>query len=292
MIDICCVGHITSDKVVTTKSTMHMAGGTAWYFSFAICKLDVEYSLVTALAKEELGYVLDLQNKGIEVHVQDSEHTVYFENIYSEDQDHRTQNVLEEADPFIEETLQAIDAKIFHLGPLLSSDISLNLIKNLAAKGDISLDVQGYLRLVKDKKVYTTDWPEKIEALQYVKVLKTDESELIALTGCADIKKAARMVADWGVKEVVITNGSHGSTIYSDHIFYPIPAFRPEVIIDATGCGDTYMAGYLYQRNKGADFESAGRFAAALASLKMESAGPFTGTIEDVQLLLNKYSAA
>jgi sugar/nucleoside kinase (ribokinase family) len=292
MIDICCVGHITSDKVVTTKSTMHMAGGTAWYFSFAICKLDVQYSLVTALGKDELSYVKDLQNKGIEVHVQDSEHTVYFENIYSEDQDHRTQNVLEEADPFTEEILKHIEAKIFHLGPLLSSDISLSLIKNLASKGEVSLDIQGYLRLVKDKKVYTTDWPDKIEALKYVKILKTDEAELMALTGCADIKKSARMVADWGVKEVVITNGSHGSTIYCDHIFHPIPAFRPEVIVDATGCGDTYMAGYLYQRNKGADYEESGRFAAALASLKMESAGPFTGTIEDVYLLLDKHKSA
>jgi len=277
MIDICCVGHITADKVVTTNSTMYMAGGTAYYFSYPFSKLDVNYLLVTALAPEEMSYVTDLRDHGIKVLVQQSEHTVNFENIYSENQDHRTQNVLQQADPFTENFLLPIQARIFHLGPLLPGDISAGLIKTLSAKGKISLDAQGYLREVIDKKVYPRDWPEKIEALQYVDILKTDEGELAALTGCTDVKTGARMVADWGVKEVIITNGSHGSLIYFEDVFYTIPAFPPQVIVDATGCGDTYMAGYLYQRSKGADVEKAGVFAAGLASKKMEAAGPFKG---------------
>jgi sugar/nucleoside kinase (ribokinase family) len=94
------------------------------------------------------------------------------------------------------------------------------------------------------------------------------------------------MVAGWGVKELVITNGSQGSFIYSAGNFYAIPAFPPKTLIDATGCGDTYMAGYLYQRIKGADELQAGRFAAALATLKMEAAGPFRGSLEEVHKLL------
>jgi sugar/nucleoside kinase (ribokinase family) len=289
MLDICCVGHITSDKVVTTNSIMHMPGGTAWYFSFAVCKLNLNYLLVTALAPAEMDYVTTLQNKQINVLVQQSKHTVIFENIYSEDQDFRTQNVLKEADSFTEQLLLPIEARIFHLGPLLSKDFSLDLIKTLAAKGDISLDVQGYLRKVKLNKVFAADWPEKKEALQYVKYLKTDEAELRSLTNCENVKEAAKIVADWGVKEVVITNGSHGSMIYCEGVYYTIPAYRPQLIVDATGCGDTYMAGYLYQRVKGVDIEKAGRFAAALASLKMESAGPFNGTLEDVMLLLESH---
>jgi sugar/nucleoside kinase (ribokinase family) len=289
MLDICCVGHITSDKVVTTKSIMHMPGGTAWYFSFAVCKLDLDYLLVTALAPAELDYVTTLRNKQIEVVIQESKHTVIFENIYSEDQDFRTQNVLKEADPFEEQFLLPIEAKIFHLGPLLSKDFSLDFIKAIAAKSSISLDVQGYLREVKENKVYAADWPEKMEALQYVDFLKTDEAELKSLTNCEDVREAAKMVADWGVKEVVITNGSHGSMIYCENVYYTIPAYRPQIIVDATGCGDTYMAGYLYQRVKGVNIEKAGRFAAALASLKMESAGPFNGTLKDVMSLLEKH---
>src|ERR1700748_559240 len=131
MYDICCVGHITSDKVVTTKTVMHMAGGTAFYFSYAMCDLDVSYLLVTALADSDMQYVKDLRDKGIEVKVQPSAHTVYFENIYAEDQDHRTQNVLAKADPFTMDQLLTVDAKIFHLGPLLADDISVDLVRTL-----------------------------------------------------------------------------------------------------------------------------------------------------------------
>jgi sugar/nucleoside kinase (ribokinase family) len=60
------------------------------------------------------------------------------------------------------------------------------------------------------------------------------------------------------------------------------------VIVDATGCGDTYMGGYLYQRVKGKNIQESGEFAAAIASLKMESPGPFRGTEQDVIHRLSK----
>ena len=259
-----------------------MPGGTAFYFSYAVCNLDVDYVLVTALAESEIHYVTSLRDKGIQVKVQRSAHTVYFENIYAEDQDHRTQNVLATADPFTMEQLQSVDAKIFHVGALLANDVSTGLIKALSAKGRVSLDAQGYLRKVKNKKVFAVDWPEKKEALQYVDILKADEAEMEVLTGYANVTQGAKLLADWGVKEVVITNGSMGSVIYNNSTFYKIPACKPAQVIDATGCGDTYMGGYLYQRVKGAGIQKAGEFAAAISSLKMESPGPFTGTEDDV----------
>jgi sugar/nucleoside kinase (ribokinase family) len=260
-----------------------MAGGTAFYFSRALRNLDVSYLLVTALAADDMHYVTDLRDKGIQVKAFLSEHTVYFENIYEENQDVRTQNVLQQADPFTVEELLPVDANIYHLGPLLANDIPVELIKTLASKGRVSLDVQGYLRKVENNKVHAVDWPGKREALPYVNILKADEAEMEVLTGYREVSKGAGILAEWGVKEVVITNGSMGSTIYSDGIFYDIPAYQPDVIEDATGCGDTYMAGYLYQRLKGVGLEDAGRFAAAMAGLKTASPGPFTGTAVNVQ---------
>ena len=87
------------------------------------------------------------------------------------------------------------------------------------------------------------------------------------LTGTANIKKGARQMADWGAKEIIITAGSKGSVIYNNEQFYLIPAFYPSKVKDATGCGDTYMAGYLSQRVKGIGIQESGEFAAAMASL-------------------------
>jgi len=286
MYDICCVGHITLDKVVTPRVTAHMAGGTSFYFSNAIRNMDVSYTLVTTLAESEMVVVEKLRAKGINVNACACGLSVYFENIYSENQDHRTQRVLQKANPFTVEQLQEIDAQIFHLGPLLADDMPVELIKELNSRGKVSLDVQGYLRKVEDKNVVAIDWADKREALQYIDILKANEHETEVLTGSKDIHEGARILADWGVKEVVLTLGSMGSVIYTGGVFYNIPAYKPSAVVDATGCGDTYMAGYLYQRIKGASFQQAGEFAAAMASFKIESSGPFTGTGDDVLNLI------
>jgi sugar/nucleoside kinase (ribokinase family) len=286
MYDICCIGHITLDRVVTPTTEKHMAGGTSFYFSNAIRKMDVNYGLVTAVGQSEMPFVLDLRTKGTDVNVFPSAKTVYFENIYSGNLDHRTQRVLQEADPFTVEQLKPIHAEIFHLGPLLSNDISVELIKDLAGRSKVSLDVQGYLREVRGESVCAVDWPQKMEALQYVHTVKADEAELEVLTGVTGIAEGVKILNDWGVREIVITRASLGSVIYADGVFYDIPAFRPSAEVDATGCGDTYMAGYLYQRVKGAGIQQAGEFGAAMASLKMESYGPFDGTENDILQLL------
>lgn len=285
--EICCVGHITLDKVVTPRSVVHMAGGTAFYFSYALSRLDVRYTLVTALAKSEMGTVEELEANGIRVKAFPSKHTVYFENIYPENQDHRIQRVLQEADPFTVDQLSQVDAQYFHLGPLLAGDIPVGLIRNLSKQGKVSLDAQGYLRKVENQNVLAIDWPAKKEALQYIDILKVNEHEMAVLTGQTDVHEGARVLSDWGVKEVVITLGSMGSVIYTDSTFYTVPAYVPTTsVVDATGCGDTYMAGYLYRRVRGASPQEAGEYAAAMATLKIEGSGPFTGTEEDVLDLL------
>ena len=283
MFDICCIGHITLDKVVTSRSVTHMAGGTAFYFSHAIRNMQVNYALVTALAETEMDSVKDLRDLGITVTSLPSKHTVYFENIYGENQDKRTQRVLQKADPFSIAELKGIEATIFHLGPLLADDIPVELIKDLFSRGNVSVDAQGYLREVINEGVHAIDWADKKEALQYVDILKVNEHELEVLTGFADIEEGAKVLAGWGVKEVVITLGSMGSVIYADDIFTTIPPYRPAEIVDATGCGDTYMAGYLYRRIKGDDIPQAGKFASAMAGLKISNAGPFKGTEQDVR---------
>jgi sugar/nucleoside kinase (ribokinase family) len=288
MYDICCIGHITLDKVVTAATIKHMAGGTAFYFSNAISNMPVQYKLVTALAETEMQEVAKLRAKGIEVKALRSTHSVYFENIYAENQDNRTQRVLQKADAFTISDLLDVDAKVFHLGALLADDMSTELIKALSGRAQVSVDAQGYLREVVNNDVHAIDWADKKEALQYVDILKVNEHELEALTGYINIHAGAKILADWGVKEVVITLGSLGSVIYADKVFYDIPAYKPIAVVDATGCGDTYMAGYLYKRAKGADIQQAGEFAAAMAGLKIEASGPFSGTEEDVLEMLER----
>ena len=291
MKDICCIGHITLDKIVTPKHTNYMPGGTSYYFSHGMSRLNdyKHYKLVTALAESEMQAVEDIRAKGIEVKVIPSRKTVYFENVYGENQDNRTQRVLAKADPFTVEGLQDVNANIFHLGSLLSDDFSLEVIKYLSGKGTIAVDAQGYLREVRGEKVYAIDWEDKMEALKFIDILKVNEHEMEVLTGYNVPELAALRLAEWGVKEVLITLGSFGSLIYAENKFHHIPAYPPQEVVDATGCGDTYVAGYLYMRNKGASYVDAGCFAAAMSTLKLEHSGPFAGTEEDILNIIKKH---
>ena len=289
---ICCIGHITLDKIITPRHTAYLPGGTAFYFGHAMARLNAEnFHLVTALAPSEKKAVDDLRKAGVSVTVLPSHNSVYFENSYGENSNNRTQRVLAKADPFTISALAAIPESsdpIFHLGTLLADDFPIEVYPYLAKKGRISIDAQGYLREVRGENVFPVDWPEKREALRYVDILKANEHEMEVLTGSTDPRQAAQILADMGVKEVVLTLGDQGSLIFSDGEFHEIPAYPPKDVVDATGCGDTYMAGYLYKRSQGASIYDSGCFAAAMCTIKLGSSGPVSGTLADIESIIRR----
>jgi len=106
------------------------------------------------------------------------------------------------------------------------------------------------------------------------------------LTGMSEVNRAAIKLASYGIDEVVITLGSKGSLIYSKNRFYSIPAFPVKKMADATGCGDTYMAGYIYKRLESSGIEEAGKFASAIATLKLQKFGPYSGSKVEIDRFL------
>lgn len=286
MSTICVIGHITKDRIVTKDSERFMPGGTAYYFSKAVNQLGGEIELITAVGPAEQDTVYALENDGIKTLALDSQSSAYFENIYPDNQDQREQNVLTKAVAFTSTNVPEINANCIHLGPLMNDDISLELIQSLSQHSELSLDIQGFLRKTVHKKVVYGDWADKSEGLKHIHTLKANEDEAHILSGKEDHKEAAQVLADFGVKEVIITLGSRGSLIYSANQFYHIPAYKPREVVDATGCGDTYMAGYLFKRQSGASLEDSGKFGAAMATIKIQSFGPFNGTLEQAEELM------
>lgn len=285
---ICCIGHITLDKIITPEATTYLNGGTSYYFAHGISCLDnPNFQLVTSLAESEMGAVEELRKKNIDVIVFPSAHTVYFENKYGENKDNRTQRVLAKADPFKVDQFIPIKADYYHLGSLLADDFSFELVRYLSTKGIVSMDVQGYLRKVNGENVEAVDWAWKRETLKYVDILKVNEHEMYVLTGETEVRKAADKLASWGVREIIITEGSLGSFVYAEGKLVEIRAYPPKKVVDATGCGDTYMTGYLYMRAKGATIREAGCFAAAMSTLKLEGFGPFNGTEKDIRRIID-----
>lgn len=285
---ICCIGHITRDRIITPQQTIDMAGGTSFYMAHGMHHLsqDFPFQLVTKIGQESQEEVNHLRQMNIDVLSYSSPHSVFFENHYGLNSNQRTQRVLAKAAPFTIEEMEPLVAEVFHLGSLLADDFSPEIVKFLAQKGCISIDVQGYLREVRGEKVYAVDWKDMDAVLPYVDIVKLNEHEMYAIMHTNDPKIVAEKLASYGVREVIITLGSYGSLIYADKTCYEIPAYTPRKIVDATGCGDTYSTGYLYMRSQGATFQEAGRFASAMCTLKLEHNGPFEGSLKDIKTLI------
>ena len=180
MKDICCIGHITKDKNTTPRQTVYMSGGTSYYFAYGFNCLPkkVSFQLVTKLGSEETAVAEEMRQQGIDVVNYPSTHTVFFENIYGENQNDRTQKVRAKADPFTVDELRNVEASVFHLGTLLADDFSPEVVKYLSTKGRISIDAQGYLREVRGEDVFATDWAAKRDILACTDILKVNEHEM------------------------------------------------------------------------------------------------------------------
>lgn len=282
--DIICIGHVTLDKIVTPDHEVYMPGGTTFYFAHGIGSLlrssqsKVSFKLIASLAESEMQAVEDIRREGIEVDVVPSRKSVFFENIYSANQNDRQQRVRAKADPFTVECVRGVEARYICLGSLLADDFPLEVVKELHRHGTIVMDAQGYLREVRGEQVFACDWKDKLEFFKYIDILKVNEHEIRTLTGQDDLHQAALQLADWGIEEVLLTLGSEGSIVLVHGTFYNIPPLAPKQVVDATGCGDTYTMGYVYQRVQGASPRSAALFATAVSTIKLENSGPFRGT--------------
>jgi sugar/nucleoside kinase (ribokinase family) len=288
--DICVVGHITRDIIRIGRTKRTTPGGTGYYTSIALSRLGLKVAVLTKVAESDrAGLLRELSMNEIATFSKESKTTSAFENAYSGgDPDTRVQRISSVGTPFSPEDVEEITATLFHVGPLTNRDIPPQLLKQLATRAKIvSLDVQGMLRPARVGPVSEEDWPEKQKGLAFVDILKANEKEALVLSGQKIVDRAAPALASLGPKEVIITMGSRGSLIYAEQALHRIPCCSPRKIEDPTGCGDTYVAGYLYQRLKGTTPKMAGRFAAAMATLKLEGPGPFSGSEADAYALLS-----
>ncbi|WP_019624739.1 carbohydrate kinase family protein [Thioalkalivibrio thiocyanoxidans] len=75
------------------------------------------------------------------------------------------------------------------------------------------------------------------------------------------------------VDAMIVTRGGEGSDIYTGGKKITIPSVEPAAIKDPTGCGDSYRAGILFGLEQGYDWETTGRIASLIGSIKIAHSG-------------------
>jgi len=274
------IGHITRDTLEYRGKVTPFTGGGVYFSSLAAKRSNAKICVVTKLARSDFGVLDELKREGIEVTAIPSSKTTSIENVFeSDDLDKRKARLIDQADPFQPEDIPKAKAKIYCLAGLFVGEIPGTLIEYLAEKGEVGLDMQAMLRSNEEASFAFKDWPEKERYLPMITYLKADSLESEVTTGTPDREKAARMLRQWGAKEVMITHASE-VIVYDGKKICRAP-FNPRNLSGRTGRGDTCFVSYMTWRLNHGIQESV-RFAAALTSIKMENPGPFAGTIEDV----------
>jgi len=92
-------------------------------------------------------------------------------------------------------------------------------------------------------------------------------------------------------ESVIITRGGEGSEIRRGGESIRIPPYRAQEVVDPTGCGDAYRAGFLYGLANGHALDVAGRLGSLLGGLQVEVQGAQTLTY-DLATIRKRYTEA
>jgi sugar/nucleoside kinase (ribokinase family) len=282
--DVVMIGHLAKDRNVVDGQGEIASGGAVYFGSVALRRLGMRVAIVTRLHPDDFPRLNELKREGVAVFATPATETSGIENIYnSADMERRICKPLGFAGPFRPEEMPDVSAKVYMIAPIIAGEVDLPLLKQWAARGPVGLDVQGFVRVRDNGNLVFRPWSDMQEGLAHVTYLKVDRAEAELLTGQTDLQMAARQLATYGPREIVVTQSS-GVTVYAGGNMYQAP-FTPRSLVGRTGRGDTCFSTYIGKRLSALPAEAC-QWAAAVTTLKQEQPGPWRGSLADVEAWL------
>jgi sugar/nucleoside kinase (ribokinase family) len=282
--DIVFIGHMATGAIVPFEGSpfVELGGSPVLFAAIAASCPGKKIAAVTRVSDGEEPLLEPLRTAGIDLFVQPGEIAQYRVVFPTSNVDQRQIFRIKGAKPFAISDIPPFEPCLIHLCLIGVREVPLDLMRSLKARGcRLSVDMQSFILQADNETgaVHLQDVPEKKEILGMAHFVKLDTLEAQTLTGADVLKDQADMLEDWGGAEIIITSSEgalarcKGKTTFAK--------FTPTSVRGRMGRGDTVMGSYLARRLDHSVEESI-RFAAALTSIKLESTGPFTGSLDDV----------
>ena len=286
--DIVIIGHVAKDIITIDGVSKPVLGGAVYYGGLAGSRMGLKVAIITRLKVEDFPILDSFEKHNIKYFAYPAKETSGIKNIYSsQNMEYRSYEPLGFAGAFNKEEIPNIKTKFFVIGSIIAGEIDLELLKYLNKKynGRLGLDIQGFIRGVKDSKLqyFSLTEKEKIEIISKVDYLKVDETEAKVLTNLSSLPKIGKELISLGPKEVLITHKNGINLTLKGESYYF--SWKNVSDIGRTGRGDTAFISYLGSRITKSPEDSL-RFSAALTSLKMESIEPFSLHLSAVEKLI------
>ncbi len=280
---IAAIGNPVYDFIKTPKCEPNgrVLSGCSTNAALALARIGEQVRLIGAVGDDyKEHFKASLKKLGIEHEIVPSGESGGFSLIYYDDFGNRTLSLIGRADNIGRiDPARYADCAAILVAPILgeiSFEEIVNIRKNFS--GLFFCDPQGLLRGAHDNGDIFHEKTDGIEdVLGHFDIVKPNELEGKILTGidCRDDPyEAARIIKSWGPKVVIVTLAELGSVIYDGTEFIDIPPFGID-LVDSTGAGDTYMAGFTFEYLKtGGDLRRAGCYASCTSSVMIENTGP------------------
>ncbi len=128
-----------------------------------------------------------------------------------------------------------------------------------------------------------------LKTLKYTDIFKVSQSEAEYLTGEKN-ENAYHELLNLGPSIVTITKGEKGCRILTKEEDITVPGFKVQVV-DTTGAGDAFVAGFIYGIINHMPLYESGRFANAVAALSVTKMGAMSAlpTKKEVAALIFQY---
>jgi len=282
--DITFVGHMCYDEIIPFGGKPHIAPGSAVLCGAMVAaRVGKKVAAVVKMAKQDENILQPMKDVGVETYLVPSDVTTYAMVVHeSANVDERKLAVVKSAGLISINDVPTLSSTCVHLAGISDTEFDMALMKGLKSRGySLSADMQSFVRHITPgtHEIQFSDVSNKKDIAGMMDKLKLDVVEARILTGTEDLEKAAIIVESWGCPETMITH-SQGVLARVNGVTY-YEKFSNSNFSGRTGRGDTTFAAYLSWRLDH-DVRESLKFAAALVSIKMETPGPFKGTLEDV----------
>jgi sugar/nucleoside kinase (ribokinase family) len=115
------------------------------------------------------------------------------------------------------------------------------------------------------------------DALPHTDYLLPNDEQVLGFTGASSLADGARALVDAGAGCVAVTQGAKGALVVTAVETIEVPAHDIEVV-DTTGCGDAFSAGFLRGLSLGRDLRGAARLGCATAAQVAQGLGTDAGS--------------